>query len=99
MQSDDGDAIFDRHYNQKRGRWEWETHNGMETLWEPKESFIDEQGAEMAVFQEFETSHPYESNEEPEDNLSQGSLFIFNHTKKLASAQVQILASRFISRH
>ena len=94
---DDGDAIFDRRYNQKRGRWEWETHNGVETLWEPKESYIDEQGDEMALFQDFEANHPYQGNEEPEDNLSQGSMFIFNHTKKLASAQVRFRGSIHLS--
>ncbi len=81
--------ILSRRYNKKRGRWEWETRNDDETLWETRESFIDDNGDEMQEFQDFESSHPYEDDENgPEQNLTQGSLFIFNHTKKLASAQV-----------
>ncbi len=84
------ETILSRRYNNKKRRWEWETHNEDEILWEPKESFIDEHGEEMDEFKAFEESHPYEENETNTDSgvLTQGSMHIFNHTRKLASAQV-----------
>lgn len=84
------ETILSRRYNNKKRRWEWETHNEDEILWEPKESFINEHGEEMDEFKAFEESHPYEENETNTDSgvLTQGSMHIFNHTRKLASAQV-----------
>lgn len=105
------DEILQRRYNTKRGRWEWETRIDDETNWEPKESFIDEYGEEMKEFQDFEYIHPYGEDQRvgKESVLTQGSLFVFNHTKKLASAQVDVIlldlfhvdshTIGFISRH
>lgn len=86
------ETILARRYNNKKSRWEWETHNEDEILWEPKESFIDEHGEEMEEFREFEDSHPYEDEDTNpgEGLLTQGSMHIFNHTRKLASAQVTL---------
>lgn len=88
------DNILDRRHNEKRGRWEWETKGGgEESVWEPRESFLNEHGEEKETFLVFEAEHPYEDAEGalPDSVLTQGSRFVFNHTKKLASAQVIIM--------
>jgi hypothetical protein len=84
------DGILSRRYNNRRRRWEWETRGDEENIWEPKESFIDENGEEMEEFRDFEVRHPYGEDDADANQgaLTQGSRLIFNHTKKLASAQV-----------
>lgn len=83
-------SILNRRFNNKKRRWEWETRNAEESIWEPKESFIDENGEEMEELQDFEYKNPYEEDDVDVNQgaLTQGSRLIFNHTKKLASAQV-----------
>lgn len=83
------DEIKSRRFNEKRGRWEWEIGDNENTSWEPKESLLDDHGNEMEILKDFENSNPYE-DEQPEGNvLTQGSRYVFNHTRKLASAQVR----------
>lgn len=84
------DEIRQRRYNEKRGRWEWEIGDNEHTLWEPKESLLDDDGDEVQILKDFENANPYdEQSEGPGNVLTQGSRYVFNHTRKLASAQVR----------